>query len=93
VIDVLMPYAESEGAEESRLAPRLGTLSGTRLGVVNNSWRCMDVIVDQLQARLAQDFGVDGFEQRRISAAQVLPDPEVEVLAAQCDAVVVGIGN
>jgi hypothetical protein len=92
VIDVLMPYAERVDGATSLLAPRLADLGGVTLGIVNNSWRCMHVISEEVQEVL-RDYGVAGFMERRISAAQVLPDPQVEALAAECGAVVVGIGN
>lgn len=88
-----MPYAEQAATGTSLLAPRLADLRNTKLGIVNNSWRCMNVIAEELQAGLAREFGVAGFVERRISAAQVLPDADVDTLAAECDAVIVGIGN
>jgi len=93
MVDILMPYAEA-GVEGAGLAsPRLVTLSGVTVGIVNNSWRCMNVIGDELTARLTADFGVQDVLQERISAAQTLPEDLVDVMATRCDAVVVGIGN
>lgn len=88
-----MPYAEQARVDASLLAPRLVKLRDARLGIVNNSWRCMNVITGELQATLTSEFGVAGFVERRISAAQVLPAADVDTLAAECDAVIVGIGN
>lgn len=92
MVELLMPYAEAVASEDGVLAARLGSLEGATVGIVNNSWRCMDVIADELRRSLGRR-GVAGFDERRISAAQVLPEADVAQLAAGCDAVVVGIGN
>jgi hypothetical protein len=93
VVDILMPYAESAEAEAAHGAPRIATLTGATLGIVNNSWHCMHVIADELTRQLTTDLGVREVVEERISAAQTLPDDLVDSMAARCDAVVVGIGN
>lgn len=90
---ILMPYAEGRGASSLRFAPRPASLERSKVGIVNNSWRCMNVISDELRARLGERFGVADLVERRISAAQTLPLYDVVELAEVCDAVVVGIGN
>lgn len=91
--DILLPIAEPEMSSSPRLAPRLDTLSGGTVGVVDNSWRCMHIITDEIRAVLPGRFGVRAIEERRISAAQTLPPGDVAGLARSCDAVIVGIGN
>jgi hypothetical protein len=93
VVDILMPYAESASSGEVALAPRLSRLDAATIGVVNNSWRCMHVITDELTTRLTTDFGVSEILEERVSAAQTLPDDLLDAMAGSCDAVVVGIGN
>lgn len=90
---ILMPYAERPTAPTVRFAPRVVSLEGATIGIVNNSWRCMNVISDELRALLTDRFGVTDFVERRISAAQTLPTDDVEQMSKTCDAVVVGIGN
>jgi hypothetical protein len=63
------------------------------VGIINNSWRCMNVIADELTAQLKRDHGVTTIVEERISAAQTLPEDRLRSLAERCDAVVVGIGN
>jgi hypothetical protein len=92
MVDVLMPYAEQPGETSAGTATRLSTVHGRTIGIVNNSWRCMDVIADELASVLTQR-GAVRIVERRISAAQTLPEPDLDALAAECDAVVVGIGN
>lgn len=93
MVDILMPYAESPSGRTGLAATRLSTVHGRTIGIVNNSWRCMNVIADELTTVLRADHGVARVVERRISAAQTLPEDMLEALAADCDAVVVGIGN
>lgn len=93
MVDVLMPYAEPSQAEGGRLAPRLSTLDGRTVGLVNNSWRCMNVVAEELTRRLKAEHGVVDVVERRISAAQTLPPAMLEEMVGACDAVIVGIGN
>lgn len=88
-----MPYAEPSDAAGPRLAPRLPSLAGRRIGLVNNSWRCMHVVAEELTRRLTAEHGVAEIVERRISAAQTLPPAVLEQMADDCDAVIVGIGN
>jgi hypothetical protein len=95
MVAVLMPYPEpADGvASPVDVSPRLTTLAGRTIGIVNNSWHCMDVVTEELRAALYADYAVGEVVEVKISAAQTLPVPELERLAATCDAVVVGIGT
>jgi hypothetical protein len=93
MVDILMPYAETRGAGAGLLSTRLPGLEGRTLGIINNSWRCMNVIAEELAARLKEDHGVVAVVEERISAAQTLPDDRLRGLAQRCDGVAVGIGN
>ena len=93
MVAILMPHAELSTEDAGELAPRLTSLQGRTIGIVNNSWRCMDVIANELDTVLSGRFEVAGIDERRISAAQTLPIAAVEEMASTCDAVVVGIGN
>lgn len=88
-----MPYGEPSTVAGPRLAPRLSSLAGRRIGIVNNSWRCMHVVAEELTRRLKAEHGVVDIVERRISAAQTLPPPVLDEMADACDAVIVGIGN
>jgi hypothetical protein len=92
VVDILMPYAESTSVGGWTEAARIGSLRGTTVGIVNNSWRCMHVIATELHTLLGE-HGVTEVDERQISAAQTLPDDQLAELADRCAAVVVGIGN
>lgn len=93
MVQILMPYPESAHVQAGQLAPRLATLESRTVGIVNNSWRCMNVIAEELTRSLRDRFGVTTVLEERISAAQTLPPARMEEFASRCDAVVVGIGN
>jgi hypothetical protein len=95
MVAVLMPHREpADGvASPTDVSPRLTTLAGRTIGIVNNSWHCMDVVTEELRTALYTDYAVGEVVEVKISAAQTLPAPELERLAATCDAVVVGIGT
>jgi hypothetical protein len=93
VVEVLMPYPETSAPALRLGSRRLADLNGRRVGIINNSWRCMNIIADELTTRLTRDYGVVDVVEERISAAQTLPADRLKKLAEQSDAVVVGIGN
>jgi hypothetical protein len=92
-IAILMPYAEAVGDSARRLAPRVERLRGASVGIVNNSWRCMNVVADEYRRILTEEYGVSDIVEKRISATQTLPPDMVDDLVERCDAVLVGIGN
>ena len=94
-IAILMPHAEARaGATVGlRLAPRPASLAGATVGIVNNSWRCMDFIADELRALFVQQLGAQEVLEVRISSTQTLPEDALAMMAARCRAIVVGIGN
>jgi long-subunit acyl-CoA synthetase (AMP-forming) len=93
MVDILMPYAEAPAGRPGLGAARLSTLRGRTIGIVNNNWRCMDLIADELATVLRADFGATGVHEWQVPATQTLPDDTLEAIVADCDAVVVGIGN
>lgn len=95
MVAVLMPHPEPADGVSPRtpVSPRLTTLASRTIGIVNNSWHCMDVVTEELRKALYADYAVGEVVEVKISAAQTLPAPELERLAGTCDAVVVGIGT
>lgn len=92
MVDVLLPYAESTTTGGWTAAPRAGSLRGRTVGIVNNGWRCMDVLAAELRVALAE-YGVRDVDERQTAATQAMPDADLADLAGRCAAVVVGIGN
>jgi len=93
MVDVLMPYADSDTARVTPVSPRLPTVAGRTVGIINNSWHCMDLVAQELTKALYARYAVAEVVEVKISAAQTVPPGELKHLAAACDAVVIGIGT
>lgn len=91
-VAILIPYAEQLSAAKGVLAPRIDGLAGKTIGIVNNSWRCMNIIVDEY-AKVLYESGVAEIIEKKTTASQRLPVAQMDDLVATCDAVIVGIGN
>ena len=96
-ITILLPHGELPAAT-GRLAPRLASLAGKRIGFADNAlWQSTNVIVDELTKVLTAEYGVAGVEKvvyqytRGNSAAEFRE--KLQALAGRVDAVVSGLGN
>lgn len=74
------------------LAPRLDSLRGARIGILDNCKEFADVVLRGVVEVLQRDYGV---EQVRFWQKSYLgvPSPYAEEMAAQCDAVINGVGH
>jgi hypothetical protein len=78
----------------STLAPRPASWKGLRLGLLDNGKRNADLILEQVLAQLTAQLEPSAVVRRRKPGAGV-PGPEalLEELRAECDAVIVGVGD
>lgn len=90
---VLMPYGEEPATIQKALAPRLDTLRGKTIGIVNNTWNCMNVATDELRQLLVSKFGVAEVIEKQTPATVPLRAADMDDLAKRADAVICGIGN
>mgnify|MGYP003312032611 FL=1 len=75
-------------------APRLPTLAGTRLGIIDASKRNADVLLQELAAVLRNRYEIADVKwQRKPSAARAADPAAIRELADTCDAVVIAIGD
>jgi hypothetical protein len=75
-------------------APRLPTLAGTRLGVIDDSKRNADVLLEELVEVLRTRYEISGVKWHRKPSASKPADPEViRELTESCDSVVVAVGD
>jgi hypothetical protein len=74
------------------LAPRLRSLRGARIGILDNCKEFADVVLRGVVDALQRDHGV---EQVRFWQKSYLgiPSPYAEEMAAHCDAVINGVGH
>jgi len=75
-------------------APRLPTLAGTRLGIIDDSKRNADVLLEELAEVLRNRYEIADIKWHRKPSASRAADPAaIRELADTCDAVVIAIGD
>ena len=75
-------------------APRLATLVGTRLGVIDDSKKNADVLLEELVDLLRTRYEISEVKWHRKPSASRPADPAaVRELAEQCDSVIIAIGD
>lgn len=88
---LLDPTAELEPAQRERL-PRLGSLSGRTIGLLDISKARGDVFLDQLEAQL-QAQGVVTKRYKKPTFARTAPAVLQEQIAAECDGVIEALAD
>ena len=75
-------------------APRLPTLAGTRLGLIDDSKRNADVLLEELAETLRTRYEIAEVKWHRKPSASRPADPAAILeLARDCDSVVIAIGD
>ena len=90
-ISIYMPTGEVD-TQSKKLAPRLASLRGARIGILDNCKEFADVVLRGVADALQRDHGVElvRFWQKSYLG---IPSPYAEEMAAQCDAVINGVGH
>jgi hypothetical protein len=92
-VTIVNPAAE-DVADRVKLAPRVATLRGARLALIDNSKHNADHFLDTLAAILVRDHGVAGVERYRKASPSVPTPPEVlRRLLEGSDAAVHGVAD
>jgi hypothetical protein len=92
-LQVLDPAGEPL-ATPAAMAPRLKSLKGLRIGLLENSKPNAGKFLDMLEALLDREYGFAAVvRHRKPSASRVAPDEILADLAARTDAVLVGMGD
>jgi hypothetical protein len=87
------PAAEIQNANEE-IAPRLDSLAGKRIALIDNTKHNADRFLRAVRALLQEQYGVAGFEYfRKFSASVPTPPEVVERLTGSCDALVHGVAD
>ena len=92
-VEILLPGAEALGDKKVRLAPRLETLSGKTIGLINNDWISLDLTYEELQALLRGKHEVGDIIEKRKLKSSPLPPADLKELAEKADAVISALGN
>ena len=87
------PAAEIETTSVA-IAPRLETLRGKRVALIDNTKHTADRFLEATREILERKYGVSGFDYFRKFSASVSTPPEVvERLTRSCDALVHGVAD
>jgi hypothetical protein len=90
-ISVYLPTGEVD-TQSKKLAPRLKTLRGARIGILDNCKEFADVVLRGVAEALRRDHGVERIRFWRKSYLGV-PSAYAQEMAAECDAVINGVGH
>ncbi len=75
-------------------APRLPSLAGTRLGIIDDSKRNADVLLEELAELLRTRYEISEVKWHRKPSASKPADPEaIRELVESCDSVIVAVGD
>ena len=93
IITVLHPAAE-DVAETLGLAPRLSSLRGMTVGLIDNHKRNANVYLEELGRLLQARYGVtEVVTYRKISQSLPTPDKVLDHLASTCDAIIHAVAD
>ena len=90
-ISVYVPTGAAD-TQSKKLAPRLKSLRGARIGILDNCKEFADVVLRGVAEALKRDYGVAEVKIWQKSYLGI-PSPYAREMAAQCDAVINGVGH
>ena len=90
-ITVYVPTGEID-TQSKRLAPRLSTVRGARIGILDNCKEFADIVLRGVAGALQRDHGVAAVRFWR-KAYLGVPSPYAQEMSAECDAVINGVGH
>lgn len=80
--------------QKVKLAPRLEALQGMRIGLLDNGWRSLDVLLPAFRGLLQQQAGAGkAILREKRSDGIGAPKEMLDDLARESDVVVNGLGN
>ena len=82
-----------ENTSQEKLAPRLATLDGKTIGLLDNSKDLSDKLLDEVRALLLKDFPNAQFRTFRKDSAGAPAPTAIDSELATCDAVVTALGD
>ena len=93
MLRIVDPAAEIETTSVA-IAPRLETLRGKRVALIDNTKHNADRFLEATRELLEHKYGVAGFEYfRKFSASVPTPPEVVDRLTQSCDALVHGVAD
>jgi hypothetical protein len=89
-ISVYLPTGDPAVAARA-LAPRLATVRGRRIGILDNCKEFADVVLRGVAEALERDYGARVRFWRKSYLG--IPSPFAQEMAKECDAVINGVGH
>jgi hypothetical protein len=89
-ISVYVPTGEAD-TQSKTLAPRLSTLRGARIGILDNCKEFADIVLRGVASVLEREHGAAVKFWRKSYLG--IPSPYAQEMAAECDAVINGVGH
>lgn len=89
-VEVHVPTGAIDSALKG-LAPRLATLKGARIGILDNCKEFADLVLRGVAEVLARNYGAEVRFWRKSYLG--IPSPFAKEMAASCDAVINGVGH
>lgn len=89
-VSVYIPTGDLATAA-AQLAPRLTTLKGARIGILDNCKEFADIVLRGVAEALQRDYGAQVKFWRKSYLG--IPSPFAQEMAKGCDAVINGVGH
>jgi hypothetical protein len=89
-VSVYLPTGAVDGAAK-RLAPRLKTVRGARIGILDNCKEFADLVLKGVAELLEREHGAKVKFWRKSYLG--VPSPFAKAMTAECDAVINGVGH
>lgn len=90
---IVDPAAEVKKATLT-MAPRLGTLKGKHLAMIDNSKHNASVLLKSLESVLVEDYGVASIEfYRKENPSIAMPVDAMSIVGSRCSAVIHGVAD
>ena len=91
-LSLLLPTPETRPGGAAP-APRLTSLRGKTIGVINNQWWSFNVSLEQFEELLYERYEIGGVVTKLTETGIPLTPEAMEDLTAKADAVINGLGN
>lgn len=91
-LSLLLPTPETP-VSGTPPAPRLTSLRGKTIGVINNQWWSFNVSLEQFEELLYERYEIEGVVTKLTEIGVPLTPEAMEDLTAKADAVINGLGN
>jgi hypothetical protein len=91
-IDLVSPV-DDRSSDPIRLAPRVRSLDGLRIGLLDNRKGNADVLLERLAEALAQDGAVIGMRLEKVIFSRPATSEQLDQLADGADVVLEAIGD